>query len=157
MATIDHDGAGASRARQPLSELRRVLLDARTAEDPERVHAALIDIVDGLLTHAELQARAVEDLRSDLGHKQGIVTKIGGGHFVEPASTESLREFSSSANGDRWFLGRDQTSGIAHVVHKANLPSGGAVTPIGLGAFLSRNPSAPETLDLLRLIGSLAG
>ena len=154
MSSID-DELSATRARQPLAELRRTLRDARGAEDAGRLHAALIDVLDGLIAHAERQARAVEDLRSDLGHKQGIVTNIGGGTFREPAPDAGLREFASSSNGDRWFLGRDGATGGAHVVHRANLPSGGTVTPIELGVFLGRGPSAPETLGLLRLIGTL--
>ena len=156
MSTTD-DSSQASRARHPLNHLRQTLQEARSADDAERVHVALIDAVDGLITHAERQARTIEDLRSDLGHKQGIVTRIGGGDFVEPASAGPLREFASSANGDRWFLGRDEASGVAHVVHKANVPSGGAVTHIELGAFLNRGPSAPEMLGLLKLIGGLVG
>lgn len=94
-------------------------------------------------------------MRSDLSHKQGVVTKIGGGEFREPASAERLREFASGPNGDRWYLGGDEATGVAHVVHKANLPSGGTVTHIELSAFLNRGPSAPEMLGLLQLIGSL--
>ena len=154
MSSIDDDGPQASRARQPLAELRRILREARGADHPGRLHAALIDAVDGLIAHAERQARAIEDLRSDLGHKQGIVTHIGGG-AREPAADEGLREFASSSNGDRWFLGRHAATGAAHVVHRANPPSGGAVTPIELGTFLGRGPSAPETLALLHLIGTL--
>ena len=100
-------------------------------------------------------AEVFDELRSDLAHKQGIVTNIGGGDFHAPSSTDGLREFASSSNGDRWFLGRDGASGVAHVVHKSNVPSGGAVTHIELGAFLNRGPSAPEILGLLRMIGSL--
>jgi hypothetical protein len=155
--SLPNDGPQATRARHPLNHLRQTLQEARDADDAERVHVALIDAVDGLITHAERQARAIEDLRSDLSHKQGVVTRIGGGEFAEPASGEGLREFASSANGDRWFLARDVANGVAHVVHKANLPSGGAVTHIELGAFLNRGPSAPEMLGLLKLIGSLVG
>ena len=156
MAPTD-DGPQATRARYPLAHLRQILQEAREAEDAERIHVALIDVVDGLVSHAERQARAIDELRSDLLHKQGIVTKIGGGEFRSPSSTDKLREFASSSNGDRWFLGRDETTGIAHVVHRANQASGGAVTHIELGAFLSRGPSAPEILGLLKLIGSLVG
>ncbi len=154
MATID-DGPQTTRARYPLNHLRLVLQEARDADDAERIHTALIDAVDGLIAHAERQARAVEEIRSDLGHKQGIVSNIGGGTFRESLSPDSLREFASSSNGDRWFLGRDEATGIAHVVHKANLPSGGAVTKIELGVFLNQAPSAPEKVGLLKLIGSL--
>ncbi len=155
MSSIDDDGPQANRARQPLAELRRILREAWGAEDPGRLHAALIDAVDGLIAQAERQTRAIEDLRSDLGHKQGTVADIGGG-AREPAMDEGLREFASSSNGDRWFLGRHAATGTVHVVHRANLPSGGAVTPIEIGTFLGRAPSAPDTLALLRLIGTLA-
>ncbi len=154
MATMDDGGPQATRARYPLAHLRQTLQDAREADDAERIHVALIEAVDGLVTHAERQARAINDLRSDLLHKQGIVSKIGGGEFRGPASTDNLREFASSSNGDRWFLGRDEATGIAHVVHQANQPSGGAVSQIELGAFLNRGPSAPEMLGLLKMIGS---
>ena len=46
-----------------------------------------------------------------------------------------LREFAASSNGDRWFLGQEEETGLAYVVHKANEPSGGALTSIDLGAF----------------------
>ena len=155
MSTNENDSATPSRARQPLGELRQILLEARAADDAERIHVALVDVVDGLITHAQHQTRAINDMRSDMTHKQGIVTKIGGGEFQEPQSTEKLREFASSSNGDRWFLARDAATGIARVVHKANVPSGGAATRIELGAFLNQGPSAPEMLGLLQLIGTL--
>ena len=66
-----------------------------------------------------------------------------------------LREFAASSNGDRWYLGRNEETKHAYVVHKANLPSGGAVTHIEIGAFLNRGPIAPEHQGMLRLIGSL--
>ena len=37
----------------------------------------------------------------------------------------NLREFSASTNGDRWYLGRDEETMNAYVVHKANQSSGG--------------------------------
>lgn len=80
------------KATQPLTELRELLTEARTSDEAERIHAALIDVVDGLITHAEKQARLIESLRSDLGHKQGIVTRIGGGDYQAPAE---------AANSDR--------------------------------------------------------
>ena len=141
-------------ARQSISALRETLQEARTSDDAERIHVALIEACDGLLAHAERQDDLMEALRGDLAHKQGIVSNIGGGEF-QAATPQMLREFASSSNGDRWFLGRDEATGIAHVVHRANQPSGGAVTHIELGVFLNRGPSAPEMLGLLRLIGSL--
>jgi hypothetical protein len=155
MATMDDDGPQTTRARYPLAHLRHTLQEARDADDAERIHVALIETVDGLVSHVERQARAIDELRSDLLHKQGIVTKIGGGEFRVPVASDKLREFAFSSNGDRWSLGRDEKTGVAHVVHQANQPSGGVVTHIELGAFLSRGPSAPEMLGLLKLIGTL--
>ena len=41
------------------------------------------------------------------------------------------------------------------MIYKANPPSGGAVTHIGLGSFLNRETMTPEVLGLLKLIGTL--
>ena len=58
-----------------------------------------------------------------------------------------------SPNGDTWFLARDPATGSAVVRHQANAPSGGHVTDIELGAFLS-GAGSPEHEALLRLIGA---
>ena len=79
-----------------LSELRSILDEARGADDAERIHAALIDIVDGLITHAAKQGSLIADMRSDLGHKQGIISRIGGGEYtgsqdnVDPRKSDEL-------------------------------------------------------------------
>ena len=61
--------------------LRDVLRDAKTSGDAARIQTVLIEVVDGLITQLARQARAIEDMRSDLTHKQGIVTKIDGSQF----------------------------------------------------------------------------
>ena len=63
------------------------------------------------------------------------------------------RQLYRSTNGDSWFLARDPETGSAFVRHQANAPSGGHVTDIELGAFLS-GPRNPEHEALLRLIGA---
>jgi hypothetical protein len=63
------------------------------------------------------------------------------------------RQLYRSPNGDIWFLARDPEMGLAFVRHQANAPSGGHVTDIELGAFLS-GPRNPEHEALLRLIGA---
>jgi len=68
---------------------------------------------------------------------------------------DEVREFFTSSNGDRWSLGRDEDTGSAFVVHKANRPSGGSVTELDIETFLGRNPDAPEGRALLQLIGTL--
>jgi len=63
------------------------------------------------------------------------------------------RQLYRSPNGDTWFLARDPETASAFVRHQANAPSGGQVTDIELGAFLS-GPGSPEHEALLRLIGA---
>jgi hypothetical protein len=65
-----------------------------------------------------------------------------------------MRPLYRSSNGDAWFLGRDPSTGLAFVRHEANMPSGGQVTQIDIGAFLS-GPRNPEHQALLRMIGTL--
>jgi hypothetical protein len=65
------------------------------------------------------------------------------------------RELYSSPNGDRWFLARDPETGELFVRHQANVPSGGHVTDIDLGMFLSGGQRNSEHQALLRLIGTL--
>ena len=72
-----------NQALTPLTQLREVLNKARDADDAERIHAALIEVVDGLLSRAEHFQRFMDSVRSDLDHKQGIVSNIGGGQFVD--------------------------------------------------------------------------
>ena len=84
-----------------------------------------------------------------------------GGKIVAPrpcSETESstraeTRQLYRSPNGDTWFLARDPATGTAVVRHQANAPSGGHMTDIELGAFLS-GPRNPEHEALLRLIGA---
>jgi len=66
----------------------------------------------------------------------------------------NIRLLYRSPNGDAWFLARDPASGSAFVRHEANRPSGGQVTDIEIGAFLS-GPRNPEHEALLRIIGRL--
>jgi hypothetical protein len=60
-----------------------------------------------------------------------------------------------SPNGDRWLLAVDPDSGWVFVRHEANLPSGGQVADIEIGAFLIAAGSGPEKQELLRLIATL--
>jgi hypothetical protein len=64
-----------------------------------------------------------------------------------------VRPLYISPNGDAWFLARDPATGLAFIRHEANRSSGGQVTDIEVGTFLS-GPRNPEHEALLRLIGS---
>ena len=101
MASIENDGPTVSRATQPLLVLREILQTARHSDDAERIRAALIDVVDGLITHAERQARAIEDLRSDVSYKQGIITKIGdGGHKAPTGKLAPVQSVDPNDNDE---------------------------------------------------------
>ena len=63
------------------------------------------------------------------------------------------RELYSSPNGDRWLLCKEP-SGSPFVVHQANIPSGGRISRMELGDFLSRG-KGPEQQALLEMIGSI--
>jgi hypothetical protein len=64
-----------------------------------------------------------------------------------------MTQLYRSPNGDTWLLAHDPGTGRAFVRHEANVPSGGQVTDIEIGAFLS-GPRNPEHEALLRLIGN---
>ncbi len=65
------------------------------------------------------------------------------------------KEIYRSPNGDRWLLARDPDTGRPFVRHEPNLPSGGQVTDIEIGAFLIAAGNGPEKQELLRLIGTM--
>jgi hypothetical protein len=71
-----------------------------------------------------------------------------------PLMTDHRREIYQSENGDRWSLCRDD-NGRVFVLHKGNLPSGGAATEIELEDFLGRGKAGPEHQALVHLIGKL--
>ncbi|TCR65961.1 hypothetical protein [Rhizobium sp. BK376] len=64
---------------------------------------------------------------------------------------ENIREFATSTNGDRWFLGIDQLTNKEVVVHLGNPSSGGHETITSVASFLNQRPLGPEhkALDML--------
>ena len=69
--------------------------------------------------------------------------------------TVEKRELYSSPNGDRWSVCRDPAAENVFIRHEANLASGGQLTDLPIGAFLSRGELHPEHQALLHLIGTL--
>jgi hypothetical protein len=63
--------------------------------------------------------------------------------------------YRSASDGDRWLLTRDPDTTRVFVRHEPNLPSGGRVADMEVGAFLTAAGSGPEKQELLRLIGTL--
>ena len=73
-----------------------------------------------------------------------IVSPHGRENTAPGPQRAEARQLYRSPNGDTWFLARDPETGSAFVRHQANAPSGGQVTDIELGAFLS-GPGSPKT------------
>ena len=97
-----------------------------------------------------LAARIVADL-AEAGFRIVSANRREGA-ALGPHRAET-KQLYRSPNGDTWFLARDPETGSGFVRHQANAPSGGQVTDIELGAFLS-GPQNPEREALLRLIGA---
>src|SRR6266567_155361 len=57
-------------------------------------------------------------------------------HRADSAWPFGLERFTTVQTGDRWLLARDPDSGRVFVRHEPNLPSGGQVADIEIGAFL---------------------
>ena len=57
--------------------------------------------------------------------------------------------------GDQWLLARDPDTGRVFVRHEPNLPSGGQVADIEIGAFFIASGNGLAKQELLRLIGKL--
>jgi hypothetical protein len=57
-----------------------------------------------------------------------------------------------SSNGDRWLVAPDPETGRVFVRHEPNLPSGGEVADIEIGAFLLAAGNGPKKQEVLRLI-----
>lgn len=65
----------------------------------------------------------------------------------------NLKQFSSSSNGDRWFLLTDDATQQAFVLHEANAPSGGHQTQMPVADFLNQKPFGPEREALIKILG----
>jgi hypothetical protein len=64
------------------------------------------------------------------------------------------RELYLSSNGDTWYLARE-VSGAIVIFHQANKSSGGNVSKVEVGEFLTRGNRGPQHDALLELIGTL--
>ena len=64
------------------------------------------------------------------------------------------RELYHSANGDRWYLACDPAA-VVFIRHEPNRASGGKISNIEIGTFLSQPGQSPDKQELLRLIATL--
>lgn len=71
------------------------------------------------------------------------------------APMSNRREHYRRSNGDCWYLGREPTDGRAFIIHQPDSPSGGRLSHIERGAFLSDGTGKPGQQAVLRLIGTL--
>ena len=68
-------------------------------------------------------------------------------------------EFAASSNGDKWFLEHDGAAG-EHVIHRANIASGGTETRWSISSFLEvagDHPQGQALREALRDIRFLEG
>ena len=66
------------------------------------------------------------------------------------------KELYRSANGDRWAIVLDGSTGTPQILHQPNRASGGKSSLTEIGDFLVRDAHGPQHAELLRLIGTLA-
>ena len=65
------------------------------------------------------------------------------------------RRIYASSNGDVWDLVRDSDTARLYVRHTPNLASGGTISQLELGTFLSHGSFKAEHVALLDMIGTL--
>ena len=80
-AQQDQNDANLREKEREVAALRGLLARVKTASDPETRLTGLMDVVESLIEQLARHASVIEELRSDMTHKQGIVTKIGGGDY----------------------------------------------------------------------------
>jgi hypothetical protein len=105
-------------------------INATARGDPDALAARIVAALD------EAGYRIVEDTA----------------HGSQPDNC-GMEQLYRSPNDDTWFLARNPTTGLGTVRHQANASSGGQVTDLEIGAFLS-GPPHPEQEALLRVIGA---
>lgn len=67
----------------------------------------------------------------------------------------NLKEFATSSNGDRWFLGRNEQSSAAFVLHRGNPASGGHETRSTVDSFLAQEPRGPQHDRLAAVLAAI--
>ena len=80
-AQQDQNNANLRETEREVAALRDSLFKAKNAGDPETRLTSLFDVMESLIEQLGRHASVIEELRSDMTHKQGIVTKIGGGDY----------------------------------------------------------------------------
>lgn len=80
-AQQDQDNANTRDKEREVAALRDLLARTKIIGDPETRLTGLIEVVESLIEQLGRHAGVIEELRSDMTHKQGIVTKIGGGDY----------------------------------------------------------------------------
>jgi hypothetical protein len=98
------------------------------------------------------QASAVGGLRPVPDLRQQIDALIARTSPPPPVSGAAPRQIYVSANGDRWWLVRDERATLC-VRHEANAASGGHVSTVDVATFLASGGLGPEKQALMRLIG----
>jgi hypothetical protein len=83
-----------------------------------------------------------------LGEAGYRIVAANGMEDTAPASQPDnceMEQLYRSPNGDTWFLACDPATGLGTVRHQANASSGGQVTDLEIGAFLTGGHHTPST------------
>lgn len=78
--------------------------------------------------------------------------KLVSGESGQDTAASLSQDLYQSSNGDRWQLIRETGSGRSFVRHEANPSAGGKVTDSEVEKFLSVHGSAPESVELRRVL-----
>lgn len=71
---------------------------------------------------------------------------------ISECGPHPIRQFATSANGDRWFLISAVGMAEAFVLHKQTERAGGHQTMISMREFLNRDGSSSEEIALVALL-----
>jgi hypothetical protein len=81
-----------------------------------------------------------------------VVRYILGEEVAEAFAAVNEKLVYESGNGDSWWLFRDPATEEQAVIHRANLQSGGHISTIEVGKFLSSGANGPEHQALRQLM-----
>ena len=122
-----------------------------------------VDIFDELVKDVDSKSHIAAGQVAEVGDALRLVlmeiTELGTGLYSLRSSDLTLEasripepvEFAVSSNGDTWLLCPAEGDSPALVEHRANAPSGGAITRISVTAFLEERPAGPQH-DALRAL-----
>lgn len=150
-------------ARQPEAATDNALL--LSLEETSGAIYAGIDAFTELVEDVDRQSHAAAGQIAEVGDALRLllmeITELGTGLYslrsrdaLSELAEPELVEFETSSNGDKWFLVPAAGDQEAFVEHRANEPSGGAVTRTPVTEFLKGKPTGPQHDALRQLLAN---